>query len=162
MVFKLPNWKRNDQGSWFCDDPKAMVLAQRAVLCQCGFNVPEFDLWLTSIEPGAARDEFMKRRARAGDATSHDAMLRDLEYLQVNWAYSVQLLPSVQRDDKRQEGTRKPRRPNVDDWIDGQLRANPAEKSPALWHRAPEWITDQIGQGRFAKRVTVARKRGRK
>jgi hypothetical protein len=65
------------------------------------------------------------------------------------------------RDRGRQEGTRKPRRPEVDAWIDGQLKANPAAKSPALWGDAPEWITEQIGEDRFAKRVTAARKRGK-
>lgn len=68
-------------------------------------------------------------------------------------------LPLLQRDRDRQNGTRKPKRPEIDAWIDGQLKRNGAAKSPALWQNAPDWITDQIGFDRFAKRVTKARKR---
>lgn len=70
--------------------------------------------------------------------------------------------PRVTRDNARQAGTRKSRRPEIDNWIDRQLRADPQAKSPALWERAPEWLTDQIGPDRFAKRVTASRKKGRK
>lgn len=62
------------------------------------------------------------------------------------------------RDKKRQAGTRKERRPEVTQWIAKQLQHDPHAKSPALWGRAPQWITDQIGQDRFAKRVTACRK----
>ncbi len=66
------------------------------------------------------------------------------------------------RDKKRQAGTRKERRPEVTRWIDAQLRHDPHAKSPDLWGRAPEWITEQVGRDRFAKRVTACRKNGRK
>jgi hypothetical protein len=63
------------------------------------------------------------------------------------------------RDKKRQAGTRKERRPDITAWISAQLRRDPRAKSPDLWARAPEYITEQIGQDRFAKRVTACRKR---
>lgn len=63
-----------------------------------------------------------------------------------------------ERDAKRQAGTRKPRRPKVDAWIDKQLNRDPGAKSPALWTAAPGWLKDQIQSDRFAKRVTKARK----
>ena len=67
--------------------------------------------------------------------------------------------PMVKRDSDRQKGTHKPRFPECDEWMDGQLRRNPDAKSPALWRHAPDWITDRIAYDRFAKRVTAARKR---
>lgn len=67
--------------------------------------------------------------------------------------------PAGLRDTKRQAGTRQPRRPDIDEWILKQLQRNPCAKSPALWAMAPESITDQVGQGRFSKRVTTARKK---
>lgn len=66
------------------------------------------------------------------------------------------------RDQKRQAGTRKERRPDVTQWIDGQLRTEPNARAPALWARAPEWLTEQIGIDRFRKRVTACRKLRRK
>jgi len=104
MRFKLPDWKHDDRGAWVCDDTQAMALAQRAVISGCGFNVPEYDAWLSAMPLGAAREAFMDRRQRAANARSVDGMLRHLEYLKVNWTYSATLLPSVQRDEKRQKG----------------------------------------------------------
>jgi hypothetical protein len=65
------------------------------------------------------------------------------------------------RDLARQAGTRKPRRPEVDKWIDEALKRDSSARAPALWANAPQWLTDQIGEDRFKKRVTAARKRGR-
>lgn len=62
------------------------------------------------------------------------------------------------RDKKRQAGTRKERRPRITKWIKKQLMADPSAKSPALWNAAPEWLTDAIGERRFATRVTDCRK----
>jgi hypothetical protein len=69
---------------------------------------------------------------------------------------------SIVRDQRRQDGTRRPRRPNVDQWIEKKLTGEPNAKSPDLWRAAPEWITDDIGQRAFAARVTAARKKTRK
>ena len=72
---------------------------------------------------------------------------------------------SIQRDILRQKGTRKPRRPEINEWIERQLRRQPDAKSPELWNRAPEWITDQdhhdvaIKYEAFARRVTNTRDR---
>ena len=64
----------------------------------------------------------------------------------------------ISRDGARQKGTRKPRRPQINEWIAKKLKANPAAKSPELWSGAPGWITDDIGFERFSKRVTEVRK----
>lgn len=68
------------------------------------------------------------------------------------------------RDQRRQFGTRKERRPKITQWITKQLARRPGVKSPELWTDAPDWITDDIGYDRFSKRVTAARKKldGRK
>jgi hypothetical protein len=66
--------------------------------------------------------------------------------------------PAGARDEKRQAGTRKERRPEITEWIDRQLSLNPSAKSPELWGIAPEWLTDQISLRRFATRVTGRRK----
>ena len=68
----------------------------------------------------------------------------------------------VLRDKRRQEGTHKPRRPEINQWIARQLERDPASKTPGLWSLAPEFITDSIGFDRFKKRVTQARKLRRK
>lgn len=66
------------------------------------------------------------------------------------------------RLEKRIEGTRKPRRQDVNDWIAKAIKKYPAKSRPELWDIAPDWITDQIGQGRFEKRVSQVRKQIRK
>lgn len=63
------------------------------------------------------------------------------------------------RDEKRQAGTRKERRPEVTEWIDKQLARDPHVKSPELWSRAPAWLKDQISIDRFKKRLTNRRKK---
>lgn len=63
------------------------------------------------------------------------------------------------RDARRQQGTRKPRRPEVNEWIERQLGREPGAKSPELWSRRPDWMEDQVGYDRFSKRVTIVRKR---
>ncbi|MFY2765437.1 hypothetical protein [Arenimonas sp. MALMAid1274] len=62
------------------------------------------------------------------------------------------------RDARRQQGTRKPRRPEVNEWIERQLRREPGAKSPELWSRRPDWMEDQVGYERFSDRVTDVRK----
>ena len=64
---------------------------------------------------------------------------------------------TVLRDIARQEGTRKTRRPEINEWIEKQLRRQKDAKSPAIWASAPEWLTEQIGYDAFTKRVTAVR-----
>lgn len=75
------------------------------------------------------------------------------------------LRPKAARDDKRQAGTRKKRQrwPEVNDWIDAQLRRDPNAKSPDLWQRRPDYIRDPhgcdpISVRTFEARVTERRK----
>jgi hypothetical protein len=78
---------------------------------------------------------------------------------------------AVIRDGERQAGTEKPRFPECNEWIDDQLRRQPDAKSPELWSRAPDWITEDrpipgkdtsrrtLSYDSFARRVTAGRGR---
>jgi hypothetical protein len=85
-------------------------------------------------------------------------LLADIDRAESKALY-LDAAPKVIRDNKRQNALKQPRRPDIDDWLESQLKADPAAKSPYLWDIAPEWLTDQIGIDRFKKRVTAARKR---
>ena len=63
------------------------------------------------------------------------------------------------RDASRQRTVKKPRRPRVDDWIDRQLQRRPDVKAPELYALAPDWLTSDVGLGRFRRRLTAGRKR---
>ena len=168
--FPLPHWVKGGSveqpaiDGYVCDDPQAMRFAL-GVLVIASFRIADFDVWLASIgECGAQRELRMRRELaeRALRENNQDVMRGHLEWMSLRRRAierEMALLPLAQRDTARQGGTRKPRRPMVDEWIDGMLKANPVAKSPELWSAAPDWITDQIGKDRFAKRVTKARKR---
>lgn len=85
--------------------------------------------------------------------------IRDIFNIQNMHTTLRQMIPLAARDQKRQEGTKKKRRIDIDAWMDRQLDRDPSAKSPELWAEAPLWISDQIGFDRFRKRVTEARKR---
>lgn len=67
--------------------------------------------------------------------------------------------PKVIRDQVRQAGTRKERRPEITEWIDGRLALRLDENAAAMWAAAPEWLRDKIGIDRFKKRITKCKKR---
>jgi hypothetical protein len=73
-------------------------------------------------------------------------------------------ISSINRDEIRQAGTRKPRLPEVDTWLDQQLKFDPDAKSPTLWLRFEAHYDSinsdpPIGIEAFKKRLTKARKR---
>lgn len=96
-------------------------------------------------------------RLKGPRRTADMHLLHDISQAEFR-ALHISASPSVIRDGKRQAGTRKERRPDISDWIDKQLTRNPDAKSPDLWSRAPDWIVEQIGERRFATRVTQRRK----
>lgn len=169
----LPSWTMQGDGlgsssrrscGYTCNDPAEQAFAL-AVMMMTGFSVPDFDIWLDSIGFSDARTELIIRREWVGEAlhaNNEDGVRRHLEWM-VNRRREIQdkqvLMPLAQRDAKRQAGTRKPRRPKIDAWIEAQLTRDPDAKAPTLWGRAPEWIQDDIGPDRFAKRVTKCRKK---
>jgi hypothetical protein len=111
---------------------------------------------LRGIPELASRVAWLDRHlASVGEDRALHERLRDAEAI----AYKLAAQPALVRDRKRQAGTKKPRRPDIDEWIDRALKRDPDAKSPALWAIAPDSITDQIGEDRFKKRVSSARKR---
>jgi len=65
----------------------------------------------------------------------------------------------IQRDNKRQNGTRKKRMPEINAWIEKRLRVDSSLKSGELWVDAPDFVADAISVDRFKKRVTEVRKK---
>jgi hypothetical protein len=94
--------------------------------------------------------------------------LHNLHYeFVMDWGSSMycqhfHMLPFAQRDEKRQAGTTKERRPEINEWIMFSIKHHPDMTREELWEIAPEWITDQIGLGRFKKRVSAVRKKIKK
>jgi hypothetical protein len=123
----------------------------------------------------AARIERLRRHDELRAATdmlagSHEAAKTDAARMLVQIhiedaekrAQQLDVIGRLVRDKARQDGTKKERRPEINVWIAEQLRLDPEVKSPALWTRAPEWLTDMISYDRFQKRVTGERKKSRK
>lgn len=61
--------------------------------------------------------------------------------------------------DNRDAHTRKPRRQDINEWIAIAIKKDPNKTRSELWDDAPDRITDQIGKGRFEKRVSEVRKK---
>lgn len=157
----IPTWIAVGQ-DFDCEDD---AHRQEAFACEFhGFNLPRFDIWLVSLPDSELRREMLDRRRLAIEAlrtNNHDAAIRHLEFMHTARLFDEReqfLLPLAQRDKKRQDGTRKERRPAITEWIENKLSSDPAAKSPNLWADAPEWITEQIEYERFSKRVTRVRK----
>jgi len=94
-----------------------------------------------------------------GDAEA--AAWASLAAMDAAWLVDTQqsTVPRLVRDNARQDGTRKERRPDLQSWIDDEVKKGTGESAGQLWTRAPEWVTDQIGFDRFTKRVTQGRKK---
>lgn len=142
--------------------------------------------WLSSIEMRLQLTHDMATDGRIEMPAGTDAMIREAQrwcriakqslawtgeparesagvaMMALHCAWQVEMKIGAQirlhRDRNREAGAKKPRRADINDWIVSQLDRSPAAKSPDLWQRAPDWITDQIGERRFAARVTEARK----
>lgn len=145
----------NDPAAWLGNLPDRLELFLRmrpklpAPLVAMAKDASEWAKYCTAeIEAGDTRSA-CQAAARAALATH------------LVWTLVEQegLIAKANRDTKRQAGPHKPKRPEIDSWIDRQLQIDASAKSPELWSGAPGWITDQIGERRFAARVTQARKR---
>jgi hypothetical protein len=155
----LPQWGRHPEHGWHHASASAVALAEEAAAH--GFDLPAFDCWLSALPAGFAKVEALRHRAAALDCVRADdldrvRLLRHLTEMLRQWQVQA-LLPLARRDAKRQAGTRKPRRPDLDEWIAGALKRAPAATRDELWQRAPQWVRDEIGIDRFKKRVSAAR-----
>lgn len=54
-------------------------------------------------------------------------------------------------------GRRKPKRQELQEWVNREVAKATGETAEQLWARTPDWITEQIGLDRFRKRFTRAR-----
>lgn len=151
--------------TWICDHAQQAGFAPGALLPEQAIRFTELAKRLIeetakvdseSVEHAPLESAF--RKACNGDLAAAGRMYRTHLLNRTDAAVKAKF---VARDLSRQNGTRKPRRPDVDKWIDQQLESNPDARAPALWAAAPERITEQLGEDRFAKRVTAARKRKR-
>lgn len=150
----LPKWKMQNNGlgdpkagsvGYTCDDPREHAFAL-AVMARTGWSLPEFDVWLDSIGQCGARVDLMIRRRWLRDAVLADNEGRIYQHLE--WMYIRRggierertLQPLVQRDAKRQAGTRKPRKsrmPALDSWLDDELDKDPTVTPCILWKSLP-------------------------
>jgi hypothetical protein len=67
------------------------------------------------------------------------------------------LAPLAERDQLRQNGTTKERRPEINEWIRQEIAKRPDATRDELWDAAPHRITDAIGPDRFKTRVSNVR-----
>lgn len=165
----LPKWRREDSqpvNDWprtaifeyVCDEPCEELFG---FACWArGFDLPTFDAWLTDLEDCREKNEllYIRHIAKHSGVDELSASLQRLIDRRQTVELALAVRPSVQRDQKLQTAIRAERRPDISRWIDKQLARDPYAKSPALWAVAPDWLTDQIGQERFSKRVTARRK----
>lgn len=156
-AWKAPAWRPKIKGQrspkeYVCDDPMEQALA--VAVTAHGFNLPKFDMRLDKQPPGNLRDFMVIHRHALWEAIATEDHVATLFRL-----HEMAKWQALDRDTKLQTGVHQKRRLEVMAWIDKQLAADAGVKAPELWSRAPRWITDQVGQRRFAARVTACRKR---
>lgn len=132
-----------------------------------GFDLDVFDQWLSTLVDCGAKTELIERRELAlaafcKDPNNKDATVRHLDWILVRWREIRReqfLLPLARAGKVVDEARRKPKRPELQEWIDKQVAACAGETIKDLWRRAPDWVSDEIGFDRFTKRVAAARKK---
>lgn len=134
----------NAVASWLADNRSLSIEQRRHAVSDALSELSKAELLDYAVSGFICRDGLML----LGRAT--------LDGMEKNFRATA---PIVARDSKRQKGTKAERLPEINDWIAGQLKRRPDIKSPELWVNAPDWITDQIGEDAFKKRVTKQRKR---
>lgn len=172
MSTTFPSW--NQIGTDFDSGDEKENMNSFACANMAGFDLPRFDIWASTLpEDSGIRMEMFERRALAIDALISNNM--DAAFRHLEWMLNRQradnreqfLLPLAQRDEKRQAGTKKPRKPKLTEWIESKLSRKPDATTKELWANAPDWVTNpdhgekdtSIGEHRFGKRVTAARKK---
>lgn len=172
MTAALPKWENvaadGSDPLWRCNDDEQM---QFAVACELyGFDLPAHDQWVMELPSAPLKELCLQHRSlahetlRTNNRSAAKLHLETLFFLKRLERREGYLLPLARRDAKRQKGTRSPRRPDIDRWIETQLSRRPDAKTKDLWLTAPETVTDQIGDDAFRKRVCKQRKKisGRK
>ncbi len=166
----LPVWGRHPEHGYHHASGSAIALAEEAWTYQrtdgSRFRLAEFDAWLSALPSCPMKVELLRRRTLAAEIVAEpgeydrNVLLRHLEFMDGRWrehAREQVLLPLARRDDRRQAGTKKPRRPDIDNWISTAITNRPDATRDELWNDAPQWIKDDIGKDRFKKRVSAQR-----
>lgn len=114
----LPQWVETRDGGLACGDRTAVVAAW--FFSFKGFDLPDFDRWLSALEPCGAKTELLERRSLAIQASKdskRDAVLRHLEWMMLRRQYLDRegfLLPLARSDrrhrDSQADKARRPRR----------------------------------------------------
>lgn len=105
----------------------------------------------------AERADKLAARFKELGGTADWRLMNDIAQAEFHALY-LSAADKVIRDNARQSGTRKPRNPELQAWIDREAKRTPDATAAELWDRAPDWVTDQIGIDRFRKRLSAARK----
>ena len=162
----IPQWMQHSEYGYHHASPQAMGFATSCTFR--GFNLPEFDLWLSAMGDCGAKKELLERRKLAFDAffrnSEEDSIARHLEWMMLRRQMIERdsfLRPLAKLGKAVTDGRKLPKRPKVQKWIDAEVAKKTAETAKKLWSRAPVWLTDEIGFDRFQKRFTQARKNAR-
>lgn len=113
----------------------------------------------TNTQSSIAREQLRRARALYADGELVAAM----ESAQAAWHASaalhigLELGPLAKAGKAVIDGRKKPKRPELQAWIEKDVARNPGSTAKDRWARAPDWITDAIAIDRFVKRVTKAR-----
>jgi hypothetical protein len=146
--------------------PEAAHHILELLLDSVEFNDPAMrqhllDTWLEEIHTplGTAEHNLC---AYVGILSARPEQPMDFEHLQAlvreaDLAWYSSASTHIQRDEKRQAGTKKERRPEISAWIREQILKRPEANREELYDTAPDWITDKIGPGSFKKRVSKVR-----
>jgi len=159
----IPQWMRHSEYGYHHASPEAMGFATTCIFR--GFNLPEFDLWLSALRDCGAKIELLERRKNALAAlweNNEDSLARHLEWMMLRRLIIERndfMLPLAKSGKAVTDGRKLPKRREVQKWIDAEVAKKTAETAKKLWSRAPDWLTDQIGFDRFQKRFTQARKK---
>jgi hypothetical protein len=87
---KRKQTKSSGTNLWVYEDPSEQALAIKAAIL--GFNLVEFDTWLTKLEECVVKDELITRRQAAVKAKTINELRARLEFLNLVWI-------EIKRDD---------------------------------------------------------------
>lgn len=109
-------------------------------------------------------DELRRELQRANDLYStkpHDVAgeaCRTVLFLARSMMFTCDNRPSVKHKRTLHARARDPRNPGLQQWIEKQVQRLPDATAKEIYCGAPAWVTDDVGEDRFIKRVTQARK----
>lgn len=149
---------------WKGSTTEANELALIRLCSRFGLYLPDFCDWLREFERCPAREELVEAlgrlRANAFGTPTHDEeKISFIVYgIALRWNALVNRA-ATQAGKKLDKARHMPKKPDVNKWIRKQLDAGTDETIKELYARAPDYVTDAVGLGRFEKRVAKERKK---